>query len=628
MKLLSYFFRAASDGLSRMELQANGTTNYTSNNENVFVAGMVNIDDGSMFYLVEHANTTMRTSEMVKLNMSTSVGHIQAPQYAPDILIDGREAKILLTDFDAADQHLIYSTSEIMAVSAHQSTVMLFWVPTGESGEFYLRGVRSGNVAKCQGCSNIQFHYAEHGLIVAFTQNEGMTVLTFDNGARAVIVDRTAGYTMWQPTLTNDPIVPLDQTMLVRGPELVREAHMEDGNIVLTGDHDGETELEVFADGSTDETTVTFNGAAVEVSLSSYGSLVGHLSAGGSSQSDVEQSLPALDQWKVAHGLPEKEPSYEASAPAWVLADNSSTPNPWKPETYPVLYADAYGFHAQNILWRAHFPGNTSADSVFLKVFGGTASGFSAWLNGHFLGSALGSVDDEITSAALSFDGHKQAGDNVLLVLQDHTGHGQRVKAIDPRGILNATLLAADSSTAGNFTSWHVAGKAGGQADIDPIRGPYNEGGLTAERLGWHLPGFDDSEWESGSPSEGFEGGDVMFYRTVADLDLPKGYDVSLAFELDAPEGAELRAQLYVNGYMFGKFIPHIGNQVTFPVFPGVLDYHGSNAIGLSVWAQSSDGARVDVRMSVQGMHESSLNPSEGTEYLRPGWTEERLQYA
>jgi hypothetical protein len=37
-------------------------------------------------------------------------------------------------------------------------------------------------------------------------------------------------------------------------------------------------------------------------------------------------------------------------------------------------------------------------------------------------------------------------------------------------------------------------------------------------------------------------------------LDVPRGYDVSLAFEL-APgeERSALRAQLYVNGYMFGR---------------------------------------------------------------------------
>lgn len=43
------------------------------------------------------------------------------------------------------------------------------------------------------------------------------------------------------------------------------------------------------------------------------------------------------------------------------------------------------------------------------------------------------------------------------------------------------------------FASWKVAGNAGGEANIDPVRGVYADGGLHAERLRWHLPRFDDS---------------------------------------------------------------------------------------------------------------------------------------
>jgi Beta-galactosidase jelly roll domain len=139
-------------------------------------------------------------------------------------------------------------------------------------------------------------------------------------------------------------------------------------------------------------------------------------------------------------------------------------------------------------------------------------------------------------------------------------GKDETTGTLNPRGILNATLI-----NGGNFTSWKVAGNAGGEANIDPIRGPYSEGGLHAERLGWHLPGFNDGKWESGSPETGLSEAGANFYRTVVPLNLPKGMDVSLGFVLNAPAGSKLRAQLYVNGYMFGKFVPWIGNQIVFP---------------------------------------------------------------
>jgi beta-galactosidase len=139
-------------------------------------------------------------------------------------------------------------------------------------------------------------------------------------------------------------------------------------------------------------------------------------------------------------------------------------------------------------------------------------------------------------------------------------GKDETSGAINPRGIFNATLMGR-----GNFSSWKVTGKAGGEANIDPVRGTYSEGGLHAERMGWHLPGFDDSSWKSGSPETGLNEDGAKFYRTVVPLSIPKGIDVSLGFVLGSPSGSTLRAQLYVNGYMFGKYIPHIGNQVIFP---------------------------------------------------------------
>jgi hypothetical protein len=189
-------------------------------------------------------------------------------------------------------------------------------------------------------------------------------------------------------------------------------------------------------------------------------------------------------------------------------------------------------------------------------------SGWSAYLNGAFIGSWLGSTKITKGEVQLSFANAtlNSNSSNVLFIIQDHMGKDQTSGATNPRGIFNATIIGG-----GNFSSWKVAGKAGGDKNIDPVRGPYAEGGLHAERLGWHLPGFDDSAWDTGSPATSLSTAGAKFYRTVVPLDLPKGVDASLGFVLSSPAGSKLRAQLYVNGYMFAKYIPHIGNQVTFP---------------------------------------------------------------
>lgn len=494
-----------------------------------------------------HTNTTLETRETFTLNITTSIGPLTVPQYGPDAVINGREAKILVADFMAGEQRIIYSTAEVMAVSVQdEKPVVVFWVPTGESGEFQLEGVTSGSVAYCDGCSNVAFHGDDsRGITVGFAQQTGMTVLTFDNGFKAVIVDRSVAYTLWQPMLSNSPHAPLEESVLVVGPHLVRTAALSDGTLTLAGDYSGTTALEVFAAGAT---SIVFNGQEITTSKTDYGSLVGTLEA------DIDH--PKLDisltNWSVQDGLPERMLDYDDSGAGWRAADKNTTSNPRQPDTLPVLYGDEYGFHAQNLLWRGRFSDNGTARGVFLNVIGGSSSGWSAWLNGQYLGSALGNTSLSTTNDTLTFGDALVSGENILLVLQDNMGHDQTTGVLNPRGILNATLLGGNS-----FTSWRVAGKAGGQDNIDPVRGAYNEGGLHAERLGWHLPGFDDSEWVTGSPQEGLDSAGVTFYRTTLPIDMPKDHDISLAFNLAAADDAKLRAQLYVNGYMFGKQRSH-----------------------------------------------------------------------
>ena len=123
-------------------------------------------------------------------------------------------------------------------------------------------------------------------------------------------------------------------------------------------------------------------------------------------------------------------------------------------------------------------------------------SGWSAWLNGELIGSYLGNANVESANLTLTFPKSlaKSTGENVLLVVHDDTGHDETSGALNPRGILQATLLSG-GDTSLNFTRWRVAGTAGGESNLDPVRGVYNEDGLFAERVGWHLPAFDDSKW-------------------------------------------------------------------------------------------------------------------------------------
>lgn len=78
-----------------------------------------------------------------------------------------------------------------------------------------------------------------------------------------------------------------------------------------------------------------------------------------------------------------------------------------------------------------------------------------------------------------------------------------------------------------------------------------------------------------------------------------------------------------------GKFLPYVGNQVEFPVPPGILNYSGDNTIGLSIWNQDDEvHASVSVGLKVLGVYASAVDTAGlDTAYLRPSWEESRLQY-
>ncbi|KAL3480329.1 glycoside hydrolase superfamily [Aspergillus californicus] len=636
-KLLALFTRCAKD-LTVTDRVGNGTQ-YTTNDA-VSATELRNPENNAAFYVTTHEDTSTGTDESFKLHVETSEGALTIPRHAGAIRLNGHQSKIVVTDFSLGSETLLYSTAEILtyAVFDRKPTLVL-WVPEGESGEFAIKGAKSGSATTCPKCSPVKFHRSKGVLTVGFTQAAGTSILQLDNGVRVILLDRETGYTFWAPALTDDPLVPEGESVLVSGPYLVRSSRISKTTLALRGDTDSETTLEVFAPQKVKQ--ITWNGKKVKVSKTRYGSLKATLAKPPS----VE--LPTLDGWKVSDSLPERFAAYDDSGAAWVDANHMSTPNPNKPATLPVLYANEYGFHNGVRLWRGYF--NGSASSVFLNIQGGDAFGWSAWLNGHLIGSYLGDASTNQANGTLTIPATTLSTNgtpNVLLIIHDDTGHDQTTGVLNPRGILEARLLSSSSDEEElEFTHWRVTGTAGGESDLDPVRGVYNEDGLHAERLGWHLPGFDDSAWStvnSSSPlsSLSFTGATVKFFRTVIPpLDIPKDVDVSISFVFSTPTSSNsssssgdttaFRAQLFVNGYQYGRYNPYIGNQLVYPVPAGILDYNGENTIGVAVWAQTEAGASFELDWRVNYVVGSSLDAvGLNVEGLRPGWDERRLEFA
>jgi hypothetical protein len=393
----------------------------------------------------------------------------------------------------------------------------------------------------------------------------------------------------------------------------------------LVGDVNATTTIEIVGGAPTELEELTFNGEALEFKQNSLGIVTASVDF-----SEPEFSLPCFSdlEWKTLDSLPELSPDYDDGA--WVDADLEESPNDRHPISTPVsLYAGDYGFNTGSVVFRGHFTANGEESTVRIVAQGGNAFGFSAWVGSTFLGSSLGAAAETNGTINVNLPSDLEAGsDHVLTVVMDHMGlHGNYVVGEDtikaPRGILQFELAGHDASD----VTWKITGNLGGEDYRDIVRGPLNEGGMYVERQGFHQPSPPSDEWEIGKPTQGLSAPGIAFYSTSFDLDIPEGYDIPLAFKLSnetATVGA-YRVQLYVNGYQFGKFVPHIGPQSVFPVPEGILNHHGTNWLGITLWAMEEGGAKVNLGWDVAMVTETGYGEVELSE--APHWEEREGAY-
>ena len=264
-------------------------------------------------------------------------------------------------------------------------------------------------------------------------------------------------------------------------------------------------------------------------------------------------NLTDLD-WRYIDSLPEITALYDDSG--WPDASLASTNNPNNLSTPKSLYGSDYGFYTGNLLFRGHFMANGNESTLLLQSQGGEAFGVSVFLNDTLLGSWPGNGTDADYNQTLDLPSLNAGEPFVITVLQDSMGFDENQEVgndemKDPRGILKYDLSGHDQSD----INWKVTGNLGGEDYKDLARGPLNEGGLYAERQGYHLPNPPSRDWSFSKPTDGIENAGVRFYTTNFDLDFPMGYDIPLSFHFtNSSVVSNYRAQLYVNGYQFGKY--------------------------------------------------------------------------
>ncbi|QEE23651.1 cellulase family glycosylhydrolase [Rhodanobacter glycinis] len=559
-KRIGYFLHAVTP-ITKTNALAAGRVD----NPRVIDRARINPDTGTQFHLVRHGDTTASTDEAAHLTLSLKEGSFTVPQQAGTaITLDGRESKLLLADYMLGTTRLVYSTSELMTdATVGNRDIAVLYGRHGSDGETLLGFAAKPKVTVLSG--TVSQHWGKHGLRLDY-RHDGLARVLIDGGQRPLLLligDDQATQRVWRQDTPKGSV-------LMIGSHLLRSAKYDDGTLALTGDGDSDAHAELFAGNAS---RLTWNGRPLATTRTASGSLAVTL--------PVPQpiTLPKLDHWTRRAGAPEIARNFNDSK--WRVANLTTTSSITKPGTLPVLFADDYGFHTGNTWYRGHFTvdaHHAAPSGLKLKVIsGGKGGAFSAWLNGHFLGSVTRS---EI--GAFSFPATMLVpGDNVVSVLTVDMGHEEDYDSTGEnrtaRGIVSAEPIGADAKA----VTWRLQGAI---TDENPQRGPYNFGGLYGERHEWPIKPGKPADWQPAAlPANTAQPG-VTWYRSNVSLALPKGQDTSLGLEITDPPGRHYRAMIFVNGWQMGNYIADLGPQHRFPIPDGIIDPHGNNNITIAVW--------------------------------------------
>lgn len=295
-----------------------------------------------------------------KLNATISGVEAQIPISVPAITLGGRESKVIVTGYTfGASSKVAYSTAQVFYAGTIDKRDILFL--HGNSSQDHETAL------KLTGTPN-KLHVNQSPL-VTLTANptgllEGNTIVGFGAGIEGLVTvwdsntqlilyaDSETAATFWNPVIAGDSKDPLrnywgvgtNESILVGGPYLVRDATLSGSKLALRGDLKTDVRLTVIAPKSI--RSITWNGervsedVAAASAITSSGAFVGQLKL---SNSFGGVQIPKLTNWKFKDSLPEVQKGFNDNS--WTVANHTTTNIPLKPYYGDgrVLYGCDYG---------------------------------------------------------------------------------------------------------------------------------------------------------------------------------------------------------------------------------------------------------------------------------------------
>ncbi len=547
-------------------------------------------DSDARFLMVTHKPSNGQTNDAFTFTADLPDGRYTVPMQ-----LHGFDAKWLVAGVTLGGQRLVYSTSELQNAQRQDGKdLLLLYGRAGEPGETVLRYTSAPKITLLEGKATTRFDPAKGDLTLRYA-HQNRAIVRIEGGGRPpltlILADEAEGTRYWR-----------HGDALIRGPELVRSATAKGSALALTGDTAAPSPLEIWAPAAI--RAITWNGTRIATRATPTGSLTATQPLPG----PAPVTLPALTDWRIAKGSPEADPAFDDSA--WQAIDaRPSASITQRPDGQPNMGMDAYGFHDGDVWYRGRFTGTPDAKTLSLYYGAGGSGLVQAWIDGQFLGEAEtpSGLPRPITTGTARFalPASAQGGEHVLSVMVRNNGHNWDLDSDDfhkeTRGLISASLEAPGGRSFTIPIAWKIQGRQGGENLPDVARGAANNGGLHGERMGWHLPGYNDAGWAKATVPTSQSAPGTSWYRTSFDLAVPKGQDatIGLSFgDATTPRSpVRYRVLIFVNGWNMGQFIAHVGPQRTFPIPEGILNHRGKNHIALAV---TSDGAPGDALEAVR----------------------------
>lgn len=371
------------------------------------------------------------------LTTPTSIGTLTIPQSFSAVALNGRQSKVLVTDFTfGSKSHVLYSTASIFFAGTIGSRDVLFLF--GDSDQSHeisvmLAGTHGARTSKST--TRVKFGLTTAGftLISVLPGSRDLVTLWESDSQIVLFSDDVTAATFWAPALSLPSATSnfknywqfgSNDTVLIGGPYLVRNATFSSSKeLALRGDLNKSTTLTVIA--SNEIKSVSWNGEHVSLDFAQFtddDGAVTHTSSvilTGRLEKKVSNiAPPMLTNWKFRDSLPEIGVTF--SDEEWILANHTTTnirPLPSFGDgrilygtlaiQIPFTYHSTIGHLSYLMLWlwvvSAILCKPCASGKLYISL---SCENIVLW-RGHFIGS------NSTTSANLSIDG----GFSTFLVL-------------------------------------------------------------------------------------------------------------------------------------------------------------------------------------------------------------------